>query len=318
MLVIAIIYLLGELTNFVSPHLTSALKVLTGTPRLFSHVPNPVTNQPNHRQSDSETFAYPTPCYPRVPSYLLSNQSVLNHPAVLSALSGLESKLTELSSGSRDAFSFALIHASTGKVFSFHNGRTRLNETSKSTQGGRLVDDNSIYRIASVTKAFTVLEALILSRQSHAQDRVPRLTLDTKLKDVLPEFSVPPEFESEAQEITLAMLGSHRAGIGRDIGLLELGNLRDITFPPPKDNSGELSHHYNSEYRTTSSDQRVLNDTFDSSDVEAKDQCKWYPRWSVDKCYRRSQDDVLRLTADTDLIWRVGEMPSCMSISLQC
>ncbi|EWC43848.1 hypothetical protein DRE_07292 [Drechslerella stenobrocha 248] len=169
-------------------------------------------------------------CIPPPPPFLLEDARVASHPAVAAALANIRIILEANARVHKDAVSVSVVHASKGKLFEFHSGRVRLNESA--TASPTTTDGDSIYRIASITKAFVVLEALILGRQAHLKGFVPELNLESRLKDVLPEFRLPTSFKDEEGEITLAHLGSHRAGLARDVGEYQLDSLDDIAYPP--------------------------------------------------------------------------------------
>ncbi|KAK6527466.1 hypothetical protein TWF694_004455 [Orbilia ellipsospora] len=172
-------------------------------------------------------------CIPPPPPYLVADSRIHSHPVVLAALADIEISLRAKSLFSKDAFSVSVVHASKGKIFDFHSGRIRTNESAEDSPAS--VDGDSIFRIASITKLFTVLEALILGNQARLKSFSPELSLGTRLKDVLPEFRLPSAFKEEEDTITLAHLGSHTAGLGRDIGELEIESLDKISYPPPDD-----------------------------------------------------------------------------------
>ncbi|KAF3904417.1 hypothetical protein ABW21_db0205893 [Orbilia brochopaga] len=207
-------------------------------------------------------------CVPPPPPFLLDDARIATNPVVLAALANIKLVLEANALLYKDAVSISIVHASTGKLFEFHSGRVRLNESA--TTSPAPVDGNSIYRIASISKAFTVLEALILSHKAHLQGFTPRLTLDSRLKDILPEFKLPSAFKEEEEEITLAHLGSHRAGLTRDIGEFTLETLNDIIYPPLK------------------SGPNLLDD---------------FP-------HNRSAEELQGLVSKAGLIWQVGESPS--------
>ncbi|KAF3927967.1 hypothetical protein ABW20_dc0109307 [Dactylellina cionopaga] len=207
-------------------------------------------------------------CIPPPPPFLLEDSRITSHPVVLLALANSKRILEANAKLYKDAVSVSIVHASKGKIFDFHSGRIKLNDSW--TTSPATVDGDSIFRIASISKVFTVLEALILGRQAQLNKFTPELTLDSRLQEVLPEFKLPARFEDEAAEITLAQLGSHRAGIGRDVGELEINSLLDIIYPPNSKIDGLL-------------------DSFP---------------------HNRTKEEVLSLIAEQDLIWQVGETPS--------
>ncbi|KAF3929402.1 hypothetical protein ABW19_dt0207632 [Dactylella cylindrospora] len=172
-------------------------------------------------------------CIPPPPPAFLEHEAILADPVVVAALVEIEALLDSqrLQHGWKDAISINLVHASKGIFFEWYSGRNRLNESADVSPDP--VDGNSIYRIASITKTFTVLEALVLGRQAQLKNFTPEISLESRLKSILPEFHLPAGFGIEAGEITLGQLGSHRAGLSRDIGELEFNSLNDIIYPPP-------------------------------------------------------------------------------------
>lgn len=228
---------------------------------------------PSVLENDAQVTTSTTPpswkCIPPPPAYLLEDERVLLHPAVVGALANIRLVLNgNAKVFPNDAVSFSIVHQAKGKIFDFHSGRVRTNESSIDSPA--LVDGDSIYRIASITKTFVVLEALILGRQSQLKGLTPELTLDTRLKAILPEFDLPASWGNEAEEITLAQLGSHMTGLPRDVGELELDDLRKIEFPVKP---GGL------------------------------DLLEGFP-------HDRNESELLNLVSKNDLIWPVGQMPS--------
>ncbi|KAK6503880.1 hypothetical protein TWF481_008882 [Arthrobotrys musiformis] len=208
-------------------------------------------------------------CVPPPPAFLLDDPRVMQHPAVKLALAQLELTLKADTFSNKDALSISIVHSSKGKIYEFHRGRKRLNESSSASPAR--VDGNSIYRIASVSKVFAVLEALVLSRQAQLKKFVPELTLESRLQDVLPEFRLPLEFKGEAADITLGQLGSHRSGLGRDMGEMVFNSTADIIWPPVPGQETFIEKYYK---------------------------------------HNTSAQELLTTVSKNDLIWQVGETPS--------
>ncbi|EPS41918.1 hypothetical protein H072_4124 [Dactylellina haptotyla CBS 200.50] len=224
------IVLVGPYANLAMP--STAQRWLAG-----ALVPTSSATHPEHTYagltlptSNENAAEFVWKCVPPPPPFLLQDPRIVENPAVVSALASLQLVLRLKTAPYNDAFAVSIVHASKGKIFEFHKGRVRTNESA--TDSPDLVDGDSIFRIASITKAFVVLEALILSRQARLRNFKPELTLGSRLQEVLPEFKLPAGFEDEEASITLADLGSHMAGLGRDIGELQLNSLNDIVFPP--------------------------------------------------------------------------------------
>ncbi|KAF3308908.1 hypothetical protein TWF173_000642 [Orbilia oligospora] len=208
-------------------------------------------------------------CVPPPPAFLLEDPRVMQHPAIKFALAQLELTLKADTFSSKEAISISIVHSAKGKIYEFHQGRKRLNESASASPAK--VDGNSIHRIASISKVFAVLETLLLSRQARLEKFVPEITLESRLQDVLPEFKLPQEFKEEAADITLGQLGSHRAGIGRDMGELVFNSPRDILWPPVPGQDTFFERYYQ---------------------------------------HNTSSQELLCTVSKNDLIWQVGQTPS--------
>ncbi|KAF3220483.1 hypothetical protein TWF191_007384 [Orbilia oligospora] len=193
----------------------------------------------------------------------------MQHPAIKFALAQLELTLKADTFSSKEAISISIVHSAKGKIYEFHQGRKRLNESAYASPAK--VDGNSIHRIASISKVFAVLETLLLSRQARLEKFVPEITLESRLQDVLPEFKLPQEFKEEEADITLGQLGSHRAGIGRDMGELVFNSPRDILWPPVPGQDTFFERYYQ---------------------------------------HNTSSQELISTVSKNDLIWQVGQTPS--------
>ncbi|KAF3221644.1 hypothetical protein TWF106_005933 [Orbilia oligospora] len=199
-------------------------------------------------------------------SFLLEDPRIMDHDAVKQALVHIDSILKSTLTATKDAVSLSIVHSSKGKAYEFHKGRKRLNESEPS----EIINGDSIHRVLSITKLFTVLEALVLGRQAQVKRFLPELTLGSRLQDVLPEFSLGSTFK-DAGDITLGELGGHRSGLSREVGKMVLTSFNDVTWPPiPGRNV--LDHG------------EIKNDT--------------------------SIQEYLKMISKRDLVWQVGETPS--------
>jgi CubicO group peptidase (beta-lactamase class C family) len=156
------------------------------------------------------TLFDPSPAFP-VPSWT-NGAHDLRH-----AFDDIEAKLKELAVHSKfDAASFSVAVTSETETLwdYFHTARKR-NET---RPGVPHVDGDSLYRIASITKTFTVLGLLY-------QHQGGRLDLDTPISKYIPELSG----EIAWHEITLRALASQLSGIPREFGQGDMLN----AYPEP-------------------------------------------------------------------------------------
>ncbi|KAJ2935271.1 hypothetical protein H1R20_g1823, partial [Candolleomyces eurysporus] len=132
-----------------------------------------------------------------------------------------------------------------GVVFEEAYGILKANDTSGKQY---VVDRNSIYRIASVTKVFTLFETLLLRERGF-------LDFDDPVEKYVSEFSPPsPSYgwsdylsdrskdhagfgkhpnRKKSSRITLRQLASHTAGLGRDYPLINLPKWPTMEGWPP-------------------------------------------------------------------------------------
>ncbi|KAF9048731.1 beta-lactamase/transpeptidase-like protein [Panaeolus papilionaceus] len=118
-----------------------------------------------------------------------------------------------------DSIAFALVGPD-GVLFEKGYGILRANETDVSKQGS--IDRDSIYRIASISKMFTVLETLVLREKGV-------LNWDDPVQKYIPDFNPPAggwaarfsggqgNVDDEMPRITLRALASHMSGLSRDL-----------------------------------------------------------------------------------------------------
>ncbi|KAF7784072.1 hypothetical protein Agabi119p4_237 [Agaricus bisporus var. burnettii] len=127
-----------------------------------------------------------------------------------------------------DSLSIAVV-TPYGTIFERGYGVLKANETVSQ----KPVSRHSIYRIASITKMFTVLETLILRERGV-------LNFDDPVEMFLPELEIPVYGWSEylnggknsslgtRPRITLRQLASHMSGIGRDYPPFDIGEWPQI------------------------------------------------------------------------------------------
>jgi CubicO group peptidase (beta-lactamase class C family) len=108
-------------------------------------------------------------------------------------------------------------HASTqGSVYTFSNGTRKMNESGLYSTSENTMTSDSIFRIMSVSKNIAMTSVLVLSNSLN-QSQSSGLTLDTPVRLLLPEFTLPEQdWKDGGSEITLGMLASHTSGISRE------------------------------------------------------------------------------------------------------
>lgn len=169
-------------------------------------------------------------CHPFLPKLFVETPPPADHALIATASKLLDNFLSaRFSKGDIDSLSVAVI-TSEGPLFEKNWGVMRGNES-----GSLPTTSDSMYRIASVSKLFTVLEGLILE-QKHALSwcvltychidlvfDVPSQR-DDPVEKYLPDFkyrldSLNPDYPAPSQDeapITLFQLASHMSGLGRD------------------------------------------------------------------------------------------------------
>ncbi|MCJ1430325.1 hypothetical protein MMC29_008243 [Sticta canariensis] len=112
---------------------------------------------------------------------------------------GFDAKTTSFS------INFFSIHESES-IFQHHVTASQLN-----TSSTKIVDENSVYRIGSITKVLTVLELLLLGE---------RVRFDDPITKYVPELAAIAEHDEittpQWSQITVGALAGYLAGIGRD------------------------------------------------------------------------------------------------------
>jgi CubicO group peptidase (beta-lactamase class C family) len=143
----------------------------------------------------------PSPAFP-VPQWLNGAETL--GPA----LSTIKSKLDSLIADPKyDASSFSVeITSGSESLWShFHTARKQ----NESRPGDKVVDGDSLYRIASITKTFTVLGLLYQHDEGN-------LNLDTAISEYIPELAGSDSGDIPWKDITLRSLASQLSGIPRD------------------------------------------------------------------------------------------------------
>ncbi|KAL5508717.1 hypothetical protein ACEPAG_4802 [Sanghuangporus baumii] len=151
-------------------------------------------------------------CHPFLPKLLIETPPSPDHPLIKGASARLDKFLSNrYSIGDIDSLSFAVV-TSDGPVFEKNFGVMRGNESNSPA-----TTSHSMYRLASVSKLFTVFEGLLLEQKG-------ALSWDDPVTKYLPDFkyrldgfdpSQPTPPRSQAP-ITLFQLASHMSGLGRD------------------------------------------------------------------------------------------------------
>lgn len=136
-------------------------------------------------------------------------------------LDALQTELARFAAEQKyDASSFSVeITSSTSSIWSYHHTAAKRNG---SRPGVERVDGDSLYRIASITKVFTVLGLLY-------QHEAGALDLDRPISDYISDFAGPDAGELPWKDITLRALASQLSGIPRDFAQ---GDVMDV-IPDP-------------------------------------------------------------------------------------
>ncbi|KAG9002541.1 hypothetical protein FRB90_011361 [Tulasnella sp. 427] len=159
----------------------------------------------------------PYVCHPPLPTVLRSLTSPPTGPQFLTAARTLDAALTlRAALPDMDSIAVAVVTPS-GPVFSKTYGVLRANETEVEKQG--TPDEDSLYRIASISKMFNVFEMMVLRERG-------LLNWDDPVEKYLKNFTYRSggwdDYLSDrltsrkSDPITLRQLATHMSGIGRD------------------------------------------------------------------------------------------------------
>ncbi len=170
----------------------------------------------------------PRRCSPPLPNLLAQNAIEATDPLVKGATASLDAFFSaRASEDDIDSISVSIV-TPFGPIFESSYGVLRANESDQGT-----VDRHSIYRIASITKMFTVLETLILREKGalnwsvflyEAIRFLSSSRRDDPVTKFIPEFEypaydwidllegVPTRSKKKPAPITLRQLSSHMAG----------------------------------------------------------------------------------------------------------
>ncbi|KAJ7039367.1 beta-lactamase/transpeptidase-like protein [Mycena alexandri] len=175
------------------------------------------------RQDETERFS----CRPFLPTLFDQSPPQADNPllqaASLRAAQFLESRFSKKDI---DSLSVAVV-SSDGVLFEGNYGVMRGNESESSP----VTNSDSMYRIASVSKLFTVLEGHILAEKGV-------ISWDDRVDKYLPHFRIRSDESSNpsSTSITLFQLASHMSGLGRDWPPGNVANWPKDLFgagPPP-------------------------------------------------------------------------------------
>ncbi|PIL23326.1 hypothetical protein GSI_14637 [Ganoderma sinense ZZ0214-1] len=161
-------------------------------------------------QSASDTERWN--CRPFLPTLFIHAPPSPSHPAIRGATKALDDYFaSKYAQGGIDSLSVAVV-TSEGALYEKNFGVLRANETNSPP-----TTSHSAYRIASVSKLFTVLEGFILEQRGVISwdDPVDKYLKDFKYRlDGLDPKG--PQLEDDVAPITLFQLATHMSGLGRD------------------------------------------------------------------------------------------------------
>ena len=178
----------------------------------------------------SQCLALLSPCPLLGPRFPIPT-SLAASPAIQTGVAGLRTELdTSIATSNTSdngptspnttSFSIALFAPGNGNslpadpfFFQYHHTASGL---ANSSAGVKAVDDNSVYRIGPLTQIFTVWTFLVEAGSSYWDDAVTKHV--PELVDASSKLSAQQDPVSyvDWEEVTLGMLASHLAGIGRD------------------------------------------------------------------------------------------------------
>ncbi|TFK92334.1 beta-lactamase/transpeptidase-like protein [Polyporus arcularius HHB13444] len=170
------------------------------------------SQQPLATTTASKTGSERWSCRPFLPKVFIDRPPPLTHPAIREATEVLDEYISgHIAEGGIDSLSIAVV-TSEGMLYERNSGVLRANETNSPP-----VTSHSMYRLASISKLFTVLEGMVLEQKGIISwdDPVEKYIKGFKYRlDALdPEQPHPSRAEAP---ITLAQLAAHMSGLGRD------------------------------------------------------------------------------------------------------
>ncbi len=152
-----------------------------------------------------------------------------------SAFSSIETKIEKVLAASKnDTASFSIqVTSTSANLWSHSHSASKRNA---SQPGVKIVDGDSLYRIASISKVFTTLGLLY-------QHQAGTLDLDTPISKYISELSGPNSGALPWKDITLRILASQLSGIPRDFAqsdfALEIPDPTLLGLPPVTDEQRE-------------------------------------------------------------------------------
>ncbi|KAJ7446452.1 beta-lactamase/transpeptidase-like protein [Mycena galericulata] len=191
----------------------------------------------------SKTLVEKLPCRAPLPTLFASHPPGPDSPGFKAAAASLDEFLsTRTNESDIDSLSIAVVTPN-GPIFEGGYGVLRANESEVHKHGS--ITRDSIYRIASITKMFVVLETLILRERG-------ALNWDDPVTKFLPNFTHPSygwsdflngnKYPAEKEPITLRQLASHLSGLGRDYPPTDVGERWPAPFPEDLKTSEKRTH----------------------------------------------------------------------------
>jgi CubicO group peptidase (beta-lactamase class C family) len=100
-------------------------------------------------------------------------------------------------------------------LYSIKHGR-KFTDRQLFESGTKAVDANTIYRVGSITKLFTVLTFLVEAGDVHFNEPVTSFVPELRQAAQKIDNALSPIDHVAWEDVTLGALASHMAGIGRD------------------------------------------------------------------------------------------------------
>ena len=184
---------------------------------------------PSHLSPMLTTPSTPSSCDPPLPDLFSTSPPPSSHPKLIVASNAFQKQLEErFAQGGIDSIVLAVV-TSEGSIFESTLGVVRANETDEEKKGK--VTRDTVYRLASVSKVFNVLETLILRQRGllswyvscqHFRLKAYPCHLILRqdpLTKFFPNFRYGPPSSSSSsrlpqQPITLHQLSCHLSGLG--------------------------------------------------------------------------------------------------------
>ena len=158
-------------------------------------------------------------------------RNVVTHPIMQEVIANLTALFNyidtnETTGSSNYSYSVQIFSANPGPKILFEAFHTATNLAAINSTGVKTVDENSIYRLGSLSKVFTVLAFLVQDGDAHWNDPVVKYVPElAEMSAKTKGESLDPVTDVDWEDVTLGALASQMSGIARDCEFALLASL---------------------------------------------------------------------------------------------